>query len=202
MNRVAQLISVVFHPLLMTTYLFLLLSAFLPTVLLPLRASWWFVMLIFGLTFFLPALNFLFFRVSGTMKDLSLANRSDRLVPFAFISILYGVVTLMFYWKFPVPGVLKLMMIVTALVILSAVITLFYKLSVHSAGIWGVIGILLPLNKASDDGLLFWPTIVALVVAGLVMSARLQLNAHVPREVLVGAVVGFAVGFVGIAILF
>jgi membrane-associated phospholipid phosphatase len=201
-NRAAQVISGVFHPLLMTTYLFIILSVFLPSILLPLRASWWFTILIFGLTFFLPAMNFLFFKVSGTIKDLTMVNRTDRLVPFSFISILYGVVTLMFYWKFPVPGVLKLMMIVTALVIISALITLFYKLSIHSAGIWGIIGILLPLNKASEEGVLLIPTLTAIVIAGLVMSARLQLNAHIPREVLVGAIVGFAIGFGGIAVFF
>ncbi|MFZ5971457.1 MAG: hypothetical protein ACOYXA_07675 [Bacteroidota bacterium] len=201
MKRLAHIISVVFHPLLMTTYLFVVLSAFLPTVLLPLRASWWFILLIFGLTFFLPALNFLFFKASGTIRDLSLFQREDRLIPFAFISILYGVVTFMFYWKFPVPGVLKIMMIVTALILVSAALTLFYKISIHAAGVWGMLGILIPFNKAGEGTLLI-PTVVGLVVAGLVMSARLQLNAHTPREVLVGSLVGFSVGFVGINVFF
>jgi membrane-associated phospholipid phosphatase len=69
-------------------------------------------------------------------------------------------------------------------------------------GIWGVIGILLPLNKVIDDYAIFVVTLVALVLAGLVMSARLQLNAHTPREVLVGAVAGFSIGFFGMLILF
>ena len=202
MIAVAHAVSVVFHPLLMTTYLFALLMFRMPSLLVPLRPSWWFVVLIFGLTFVLPALNFLFFRASGTMRDLTLRNRADRTVPFAFISILYGVVTFMFYWKFPVPGVLKMMLIITALVLSCALVTLFYKVSIHSAGAWGLIGIILPLNKATEEGTLLMPTVLALVAAGLVMSARLKLNAHVPREVMVGALLGFAVGFAGIAILF
>jgi membrane-associated phospholipid phosphatase len=186
----------------MTTYLFLVLSFYLPSILVPLNPTWWFIFLIFGLTFLLPSLNFLFFRTTGTIKDFVMFERLDRLIPFAFISILYGVVTLMFYWKFPVPGVLKLMMVITALILVCALITLFYKISVHSAGVWGIIGILLPLNKASEEGTLLIPTMVAIVVAGLVMSSRLQLNAHVPREVLAGAVVGFAVGFAGMIFMF
>jgi membrane-associated phospholipid phosphatase len=94
------------------------------------------------------------------------------------------------------------MMVITALILVCALITLFYKISVHSAGVWGIIGILLPLNKASEEGTLLIPTMVAIVVAGLVMSSRLQLNAHVPREVLAGAVVGFAVGFAGMIFMF
>jgi membrane-associated phospholipid phosphatase len=201
-RRTAQAISVIFHPLLMTTYLFAVLTYYLPSILQPLRASWWFTLLIFGMTFVLPASNFLFFKVSGTIKDLTLFNRTDRLVPFAFISILYGVVTLMFFWKFPVPGVLKLMTVVTGMILISAMITLFYKLSIHTVAMWGMIGMLLPLNKASEEAVLLIPTIVAVLVAGLVMSARLQLNAHTPREVLVGALVGFAAGFAGIVVFF
>ena len=153
------------------------------------------------MTFLLPSLNFLFFRLTGTIRDLTLAERRDRILPFAFISILYCVVTYMFYWKFPVPNLLKLMMIVTFMVITCALVTLFYKLSVHSMAVWGIIGILLPLNQATD-GVLLYPLSVGIVIAGLVMSARLLLNAHVPREVLVGSLTGFAIGFAGMMFLF
>jgi hypothetical protein len=193
---------VVFHPLLMTTYLFGVLMYFLPVMLQPLNASMMFLLMIFLMTFLLPGLNFLLFRFTGGIKDLAMVERRDRTLPFAFVSILYCVVTLMFYLKFPVPNIIRLMMIVTALVLVSAIVTHFYKLSVHSLGVWGMIGILLPLNKISDDGVLLTPTAVAILVAGFVMSARLQLNAHLPREVLIGAILGFAIGFGGMFVLF
>lgn len=201
MNRLAMFFSVVFHPLLMTTYLFVVLSFYLPGMLQPIRPGW-LVFLIFLMTFVLPSLNFVFFRITGTIKDLNLFKRTDRILPFAFITILYCVVTFMFYWKFPVPNVLRLLSIVTLMVIVSAVITLFYKVSVHSVAACGIIGILLPLNNASEQGLLLYPTIAALVIAGIVMSSRLQLNAHVLREVLFGALLGFTIGFGGVIYLF
>ena len=185
----------------MTTYLFVVLSLYLPSLLLPARSSLWLVFLIFLMTFLLPSFNFLFFRFSGTIRDLSLIERKDRVLPFAFISILYCVVTYMFYWKFPVPNLLKLMLIVTSMVIVSSVTTLFYKVSVHSVGIWGILGILLPLNQATD-GLLLYPLTGGLVIAGAVMSARLLLNAHGPREVMIGGVMGFGIGFAGMMLLF
>jgi hypothetical protein len=200
-KKVAHVISVVFHPLLMTTYLFIVLFIYLPTLLLPARTSLWLLFLIFLMTFLLPSLNFLFFRFTGTIRDLALAEKRDRILPFAFISILYCVVTYMFYWKFPVPNLLKLMMIITSMVIICAIITPFYKLSVHSLAIWGIIGILIPLNQATDGALLY-PVSLGVVIAGVVMSARLLLNAHVPREVLVGSVLGFTLGFGGMMYLF
>lgn len=122
-------------------------------------------------------------------------------MPFTFVTILYVVVTYMFYHNFQVPNVLKLMMIITTMVIVSTIVTLFYKVSVHSVAICGLVGILLPLNNASE-GLLLYPTIGILIVAGIVMSSRLRLNAHVLREVLYGAGIGFLIGFGGVILLF
>lgn len=201
MKKFAQVISVVFHPLLMTTYLFAVLAIFLPSVLLPVRASLWLVFLVFLMTFILPALNFLFFRMSGTIRDISMVERKDRVLPFAFITILYCVVTYMFYWKFPVPNLLKMMMIITLMVITSTVLTLFYKVSVHAVAIWGILGIMIPLNKASEGALLY-PLAAGLVIAGIVMSSRLFLDVHRPREVMVGSLLGFVIGFAGMMVLF
>jgi hypothetical protein len=186
----------------MTTYLFAILSIFLPAILQPVRPSWWFLFLIFLMTFLLPSLNFIFFRITGTIKDIQMFSRTERIMPFTFVTILYVVVTYMFYHNFQVQNVLKLMEIITAMVVVSTAVTLFYKVSVHSIATCGIVGILLPLNNASGDGLLLYPTIVMLIVAGVVMSSRLKLDAHVLREVLYGAAIGFLIGFGGVILLF
>ncbi len=201
MRGLAKVISIVFHPLLMTTYLFLLLAFYLPIILQPVRPSLSFIGLIFLMTFVLPAINFIFFKITGTVENLAMPERKQRTLPFLFISILYCVVTFLFYWKVNVPSLTSIMIIISAMVVITAVITLFYKVSIHSAAIWGIIGLLLPLNKISN-GILLVPTVVLIVIAGLVMSSRLMLNAHTPREVLTGSLVGFAVGFGGIVLLF
>jgi membrane-associated phospholipid phosphatase len=200
-RKSAQAISVLFHPLLMTTYLFGVLVFCIPSILAPMKSSPWIVFLVFLMTFLLPVLNFLFFRMSGTIRDLSMIERKDRVLPFALITILYCVVTYMFYLKFPVPNLIKMMLIITAMVIVSAVVTLFYKVSVHAVAVWGVVGIMLPLNKAVD-GVLLYPLLAGIVIAGIVMSTRLFLDVHRPREVLVGSLIGFIIGFTGMLLLF
>jgi membrane-associated phospholipid phosphatase len=145
------------------------------------------------------------FRVLGAVKSFTLETRSERVRPFILIAILYCFVTYMFYskWGFNLDdGVIKFLLIVDVLVILAALITIFYKISIHSMGVAGFLGILLPLNRATENSLLIVPTICTLVIAGLVMSSRLQLNSHTPREVLLGSVVGFSVGFFGMIVLF
>lgn len=131
--------------------------------------------------------------------------RKERLRPFVFISILYAAVTAFFYSNYHIgmnDNIFRLLLIVDALVIVATIITFFYKLSVHSVGIWGLLGIILPLNKISENDQLFLPTIAIVIVAGLVMSSRLQLNAHKPREILIGSLTGFMIGLLGILVLF
>ena len=201
MKGIATFISFVFHPLLMTTYLFVTLFFFLPVIFQPIRPSFAFIGLISLMTFVLPALNFIFFKVTGTIGNLAMPERRQRTLPFLFISILYCVVTFLFHWKVSVASVTHLLMIITALVVISASITLFYKVSIHSAAIWGIVGILLPLYKSSNGSLLI-SIVVSIIAAGLVMSSRLILDAHTPREVLAGSLLGFGVGFAGMLILF
>lgn len=201
MKGIATFISIVLHPLLMTSYLFVILFFFLPVIFQPIRPSLAFIGLIFLMTFVLPVLNFIFFKVTGTIDNLAMPERRQRTLPFLFISILYCVVTFLFHWKVSVASVTHLLMIISALVILLASITLFYKVSIHSAAIWGIVGILLPLFKSSNSFLLT-PIIILIIAAGLVMSSRLMLDAHTPREVLTGSLLGFGIGFAGMVILF
>ena len=132
-------------------------------------------------------------------------DRRERIVPFSFIAILYIVVTYLFYTRTRIDfndNLLKFLVIIDVLVLVATIVTFFYKVSVHSMGMWGLIGILLPLNKISEEGVLFYPTIIAILLAGIVMSSRLQLNAHTPREVMVGGVLGFSTSFVMMLVLF
>lgn len=164
-----------------------------------------FVFLIFCVTFLLPALNIGIFKTFGSIKSLAMEERQERIIPFSFIAILYTAVTYLFYSRTRISlndNLLKFLIIIDVLVIVATLVTIFYKVSVHSMSIWALIGILLPLNKVSEDGALFYPTLTFIVVAGMVMTARLQLNAHTPREVMVGGMLGFATGFAAMIILF
>ncbi len=111
--------------------------------------------------------------------------------------------TFLFHYKVSFsPNFNSLILLVTALVVAATAITFFYKISVHSLAMWGGIGIIMPLNKAIEQTYLLWPTALIIVAAGAVMSARLYLNAHTPRQIMMGALVGFGIGFLGVILLF
>jgi hypothetical protein len=203
----ARLISVLFHPLLIATYLFSLFAFTFPLAFDPLKEDtvWNFVFLIFCVTFVMPVLNIGMFRTFGSIRSFAMVDRHERLLPFSFITILYCVVTYLFYSRTRVglnDNLLKFMIIIDLLVLVATIATFFFKVSVHSLAIWGLIGILFPMNKAADSGIFFYPTVISIVLAGIVMSARLKLNVHTPREVTLGALLGFVTSFLGMILLF
>lgn len=207
MNLTARIISFVFQPLLMATYLFGLLSFTVPATLSPMREDmrWSMIGLIFVMTFVLPALNVFFFKMFGNISTIMMINRKERVMPFMFICILYCVLTYLFYTKTRLSfddNLFKVLLIINALVIVSTLITFFYKASIHALSMTGMLGVLFPLNKVVEQEILLIPTLIIIVLTGVVMSARLQLNAHTPREIFVGAVIGFLTSFFGMLLLF
>lgn len=89
----------------------------------------------------------------------------------------------------------KLLLILDALVIVATIVTFFYKISVHSMAIWCVLGILIPMNHDAADGILFYPILGVILLAGIVMWSRLYLQVHSFTEVMTGSVLGFLISF-------
>jgi len=200
----AQIVSVVLHPLLVTTYLVLVFRFFMPGFLLVSQDNMnVIVAFVFLLTFILPTANLLVLRFFGNISSLALYHRGERLTPFIFIGLIYVVATVFFFWRLSfLVNLNKVMLIVTVMIGIATVVTLFFKISIHSLAMGGVAGILLPFNQANETGALLVPTAVALALTGAVMSARLALHAHTFREVWHGAWVGLLIGITGVILLF
>jgi hypothetical protein len=206
-NTAARVISIVFHPLLFATYLFLLFSLVFPVGFDPIKEDGTnrFIFLLFCVTFILPVLMLSLLKTLGVLSAFNMVERQQRIIPFVLITAFYTGITYVFYDRSEVSlndNFLKFLIIINALVLVSTIVTFFYKVSVHSIGIWGMIGILIPLNKVTDTGMFFLPTVIALLMAGIIMSARLQLNVHKLGEVVSGAFIGFCTSFVIMHFLF
>ena len=202
LRLLAQFISLVFHPLLMPTWLFGIMMYYFASAVQPTQAWLLVIVLIFGMTFILPLLNLLFFKITGTIRSFYLVERKDRILPFIFITIVYAGITAMIFWKMSFPIVFKLMVIITCLSLLVTVFTFFFKISAHAVAGGGIAGVLLSMAIYSSVAELVVPSLIMLVLAGTVMSARLLLNAHKPQEVGWGGMLGFVIGSAGIGMLF
>lgn len=202
LKLLAQLISYLLHPLLMPTWLFATMMFYFPASIQPTQAWWLVIILIFGMTFILPLLNMFFFKITGTIRNFQLPDRRDRVLPFIFITIVYAGITTMIFWKMNFPLVFKLMVIITILSVLATISTFFFKISVHALAAGGIAGILLAFVVLLAIFELVLPSISILILAGMVMSSRLFLNAHNAKEVTWGGIGGFIIGFIGVGFLF
>lgn len=197
-----KIVSVVFHPLLMATYLSGILfnktPELFPRVMPQVIPE--FVLVIFITTCVMPALSILLLRTFSFITNLELTKRSERIRPFIFITFYYAVSSYLFSEKLEMGPVFMIVMIsVSLLILLLLIITSWFKISIHSAAIWSCVGFLtaLVLHLGVIIGWYYFGFILA---AGLTSSSRLYLGYHKPKEVWVGAILGFAYSYLTIII--
>ena len=201
----ANIVSVLFHPLLMTTVLFGIMLFAIPisigTVLND-RVKWLLLLVILLTTCVLPVISLVVMRLTAGISSFKLEEREERVLPFIFITVFYGICAYLMYTRLDINTTINaIFLILAGLVLTATVITVFWKISVHAMGVGGVLGFLLSLNLKLPDNLFFWPVVIWILLAGLTMSSRLYLNAHSPAQVYGGAFFGLAFCFGGIFLL-
>ncbi len=149
-------------------------------------------------TFIFPSLLVFWLYKRKQIKSMHLRDLSDRRLPYLFSIISSGFLTVFFYQKGSQlqPSAI-IIGFITAVIILVAIISLKWQISAHSAGIGGVLGALFILNLRYDEPSLALPFMIILIISGLIMSARLRLNAHNPAQVIAGIFLGLIVSIIG-----
>ena len=192
-------ISAVFHPLILPTYIFVLIGYYAPMAISPLNTvegRKFLIGLIFLSTFFLPFLLLtLYIMIQNrqwSLKSFFLENSRERVFPLFIIGCFYSI--LIYFIKISPylnDSILVVMSCTTMSILLIALISNFWKISAHAVGVSGTIGILAVVNNKTPDAALFYPIVILLLLAGALLSARLYLNAHTPAQIWVGSLLGF-----------
>ena len=199
-KKAAQILSIIFHPLLIPTYF---LSILLNTqsyisFYIPFISKIKLIAFIFTSTFLIPLMliYFVIFKANGLIQSLKMENRKERTYPFILTALLFYMI---YYFlkqnNIPVINILASFIWVSTLIIVVALlINLVWKISIHMLGIGGLIGVWFVLNSKLFLNLYILIPIL-LLCAGLTGFARLKLNAHKPSEVYVGFILGFTIMF-------
>lgn len=149
---------------------------------------------IFIVTFIIPAISIGTLRVSNFISDLSLYRRRQRIVPFIFVTCFYGITAYMFYAKLQINHLIFLIFAtVTGLLLLLTLITLFWKISIHSTGIGGTLGFVLAMHMVYPIPYFAYLLALLVATAGLIAYSRLALQVHTPMQVYAGLVLGLAI---------
>ena len=195
------------HPLLMPTILFLLLLFIAPIPLgaepLELLMKLAVVGFVFIYTFVLPAYFVYLMKRWGLISSLKLENLKDRRLPYFVTSIIYTALGYFLYSKnsmlFPCGYILWS---IAAVILCLGIISLWWQISAHAAGVGGMIGALAGILGQLGEQNLFFPLLFMVILSGYVISARLALNAHTPAQVGAGFLLGLGISLASIFMLF
>jgi membrane-associated phospholipid phosphatase len=179
MRQFANIISTMFHPLLMVTYGIILMVTFTYLRMLPPISKLIIVGQAFLVTSLLPALAIYFMVKKGIAKDYELTDRRERLLPYITI-----IAALLFYCVF-----------LHKLRAFWMFINFFWKISAHTLGIGGMLGGIFAISRMFSINP-FVGIMIILVVGGLVATSRIYLGKHTPAQTYCGFLLGCACVYV------
>ena len=192
MQQLAQLTSYISHPLLVPNFLlYLVIFFYNPTLFGGFEAGsrYAFLGICLFITFGGPASYILFLYLKGEINDIYIKDRKKRKLPMILSCVCFAATAYQLEIQ-NFPRVICDILWVSAIgVAISYIINLYWKISLHAMGISALCSIIYFLSSSSyyNYNSLF---VICVVVAGLVGSARLILNAHSLNQVLAGFFIG------------
>jgi hypothetical protein len=193
-EKIARIISVLFHPLLMPTYASLLLFNIPSHFNLSLPSSYRYLVpaFIFTTTFVLSSLIILIYLKMGIIKSLEMKDRKERALPLITMAGIYYL-TYHLLKQGPAPTLFNFFMLgTTILVLISLLLNYLNKISIHMVALGGMFGTFMGLAISFHYDLQLLLFLLTLA-AGLTGFARLKLKAHTEAQVYTGFLLGVLV---------
>ncbi|HET6993119.1 MAG TPA: PAP2 family protein [Bacteroidia bacterium] len=196
MKKFFSAVSVIFHPMMMVTfssliYLFLIPSDFgFPDSSIPLRI----IGMVITSTVLLPIVCILLMLRYGKIESVEMESQKERNWPLLLSAIIYLAPYYVLHSRI-VPVFIQLFILGAIMGILIAlVVNLKWKISLHMIGIGGLCGGI-SVAMMLQDGASPFILSACFIIAGLLGTARLYLQAHSPMQIFAGFATGFLVQF-------
>ena len=189
MRIVAQIISTILHPVIMPTLAVFYLTWTNPFLF---NNSWYLILITAINTFVFPVLATLLMRATGLIQSLELKTRNERIAVFIAVMVFYTWSVVLFYRLEGYPETIGDIAFGATAGLTFAFLNIIFdnKISLHTIGVGGLAAIAL-FSAHIATHRTDWAFALVIVVAGLIGSSRLILNAHTPRQVLHGYLTGF-----------
>ena len=191
-KKFANTISIVFHPLLLPTYALLLLftTNYYFVMILPVNYRFLLLGFVFITSFVLPAIMMFLLLHAKMIGSLRMENKNERTLPLLIVAAFFFA-TFYFLRKSPQASVFNVFMLgSTILILIASLINYFTKISIHMLAHGGMNGAFLGLAITFSQNINYILFSI-IFIAGLTAYARLKLNAHSPKQVYLGYLVGF-----------
>ncbi|MFN2313223.1 MAG: hypothetical protein ABR531_02110 [Bacteroidales bacterium] len=192
-TKTAEVLSVIFHPLFIPLYGLLIIYSS-PTLLsfIPSRLKMLMFVLVLTNNVLLPLALAAVLWVRGAITTFNARDRNERVILLTFALMMYTL-TAWLLLRMQVPNLFRAYFISIAVVtLITLLITTFYRLSLHAAGIGGLLVLIIFMVVFYDINTV-WQLTTVVFVGGAVMSARIWLSDHTPAEVWTGLLAGTTV---------
>ena len=191
--KLTKFISILLHPMFMPILALHLTLLVLPSLAFNLSQN---LLLIYGILIFstmvLPLISIFWLMQKGKVSSLEMSNHKERSLPL-FKTVIwmsfgyYLLQNLLFYTP-----ILKAELLGAILIILlAAIISKFWKISLHLLGIGGVVGVFIALQIIHGEFL--YLLLLFILLSGLLGVARIKQKAHNYAQVYAGFLVGLSV---------
>lgn len=194
MKLFANIVSAIFHPLLMITYGVILALTCTYLNVYPIKMKLFLIGGAFLSTSFIPGLFIYMLVKNGSAVDLELSDRHERLLP--YLIIITSVMVCTYYmFKMMMPFWFLALLIGSCVSLLIAlVINFFWKISAHALAVGGLLGGIMGVARIHLINP-YWAIIAVIIIDGLVGTSRIYLERHTPWQVYAGFLLGFACTF-------
>ena len=219
LRTLAHLFSILFHPLLVVTYMLILLLLVNPYQfgVYSIVEQWKFILLVFLSTFIMPAFAVVMMKALGMVQSLELHERHERIGPYIITGVFYLWMFINFKNNTLIPQPFTIAVLgATIALFTSFFFNNFTKISAHATGMGGLAGM------AAINTILFnfdtftlnlgwlgvfvistnFVLMATIILAGLVSTARLYLEAHTEKQLYYGLAIGFVSQFIALAFLY
>jgi membrane-associated phospholipid phosphatase len=191
MRKLANIISYIFHPMFMLTYLmayFLFSNNYFAFFVSPVKKLFLMgAVVIFSVI--LPLLNMVLLKKLGYIKSMQAKQANERFMPYVSTITLYvGLIYILH--DLSIPYFFKQLIMVSLVVIaIDFIMNFFTKISAHTSAIGGCLGVIYFYQYISTNGDII-PICICVLIAGLIAFSRLYLNEHTPKQVYSGFTIG------------
>jgi hypothetical protein len=193
-NKVSRILSYVFHPLIIPTFIItaLLLSPGLYSILLPQVYKQWIVMIVCLYTYVLPITGILILKKLKLISSIELENRKERTIPILISSASYMALLFTIRNTDVPPILLYVLYSATFALLAGLLINIIYKISLHTLG-WSALAATLIAVALRTGAPLLGLIITSLLISGIAGFARLKQNAHNQSQIYLGYLAGVLV---------
>lgn len=189
--RIAKILSYILHPIFMPLLgVFIIFNSGIYIAEVPFEFKRFVYAIVFLCTTVLPLMILPALYFFNMLQQITMDERRQRFIPLFFTAICFFLAYYLVVKFSPIQVVNLFLFSSVVVVFVILLISVFWKISIHTSGIGGITALIVVLSMAYSVDLIVYFSL-AILLSGIIASARLALQTHSLLQVIAGFVVGF-----------